>query len=140
MARRLIVNGETHTLVQLCKQYRKNYSTVENRLRDKWSIEEALGLVPRPLKKRKTRAPKVAEIPAEPPKPLRINYGPYGIPFTRAGRNIMAAAMGLLSGEEYLRAEGFRAPPRGEELRLIPRFDQDNEEETLPSAPDCRAA
>lgn len=45
--RTFLVNGEKRTLAQLCREYQKNRSTVEDRLNRGWTIEEALDLVPR---------------------------------------------------------------------------------------------
>ena len=45
--RHYVVNGETRTLPEWCELFNIDYGKAKNRLRNGWSIEEALDLVPR---------------------------------------------------------------------------------------------
>lgn len=119
-APKLVLNGKSWTLAQLCREHLKNYGNTRKRLRSKWTLEQALDLAPPPpwvkggrKKSSAAVADDVAPLPA-------VDYGPYGIPFTRGGLNIMGIAAGLFpSGEHYLRAEGYGPAPEGTELRNI---------------------
>lgn len=69
-----------------------------------WTVEQALGLAPRP-----------------PPKSCGIRYLPPLINGPRLAppkENFMRAALRLIDGEEYLRLEG--VPMNGHPLRAIP--------------------
>ena len=75
------------SLADLCREHNQDYECVQGCLRRGWSLEEALGLVPRvsPAVVRKDRSA----------APIDIRT-----PYTQAGINLMAAAAGLLTGEE----------------------------------------
>lgn len=45
--RAFLVNGKKKTMAELCREYQKNRGKVEGRLKNGWTIEEALDLVPR---------------------------------------------------------------------------------------------
>lgn len=91
------------TLTELCAQHNQPLGRASGKLKRGWSLEEALGLAPRV-------SPAVAR--------KRTSTEPINLqtPYTQAGLNIMQAAAGLLTGEEYLKKEGAPPAPPGAEL------------------------
>ena len=118
------LNGESNTLSHFCLQYNQKYTTVYRRLNDPssdWTLEEALGLVPYARKSPPHEEEEAQEADVEPVGPTVARL--YGMEFTRAGLNLMRAAAGEITGEQYLRAEGYPKPPPGMALdeMVIPR-------------------
>lgn len=100
------LNGETNTVAYFARKYDVAYNRTRQRLRDKWTLEEALDLTPRVKPPGRCRPLTYKRAPRK-----RIDY--LSRPLTQAGLNLMKVVLGQLTGEEYLRAEGYPEAPQG---------------------------
>lgn len=104
-ARPITVNGVCATREEHAAAHGVNYKTLTSRLSAKWTLEQALGLAPKPIRRRgKSDANQWSNLQD-------------GLKLASALENLTGAVTGELTAEEYLRREG--VPENGYVLRSL---------------------
>lgn len=105
------VQGITANLKTHADHYGVNYPLAHARMfKHQWTVEQALGLAPRPPPKPRGRTGTVRGFHC-------TALGEDGPRLASAKDNFMRAALRLISGEEFLRLEG--VPMNGHPLRVL---------------------